>query len=57
MEKAKHPGDGRRNRVVVAIERGSRDIEPVIRRRAALRTSMNLTAVHARDPGHDGLAG
>jgi hypothetical protein len=57
MEKAKHPGDGRRNRVVVAIERGSGDIEPVIRRRAALRTSMNLTAVHARDPGHDGLAG
>jgi len=33
------------------------DIEPVIRRRAALRTSMNLTAVHARDPGHDELAG
>lgn len=23
----------------------------------ALRTSMNLTAVHARDPGHDELAG
>jgi len=49
MEKANTQGTAGRNRVVVAIEPRSGDVEPVIRRRVALRTSMNLMAVHARD--------